>query len=55
MKIYLIGTAPTIVSLILTFFIKIEKKEEELVKNENLDNSDDLKIISGRYTNVSDN
>ena len=55
LKIYLIGTAPTIVSLILTFFIKIEKKEEELVKNENLDNSDDLKIISGRYTNVSDN
>lgn len=51
LKIYLIGTAPTIVSLILTLFIKIEKKEDELVKNENVENNDDLKIMSDRYTN----
>ena len=41
--IYLIGTAPTIISLILTFLVKIEKKDRLLVKLKEIDEEEEEK------------
>ena len=42
LMIYLIGTAPTIISLIITLFIKVEKKQKQETKSvDDNDNDDD--------------
>ena len=51
---YLIGVAPSVVSLFLTIIIKVEsfeKIDEELIKNQDENNEDD-KLVE-RYTITS--
>ena len=51
LKIYLIGAGPTIISLILTMFVKIKEKHVELLlENENDEVNEEDKIVD-RYTN----
>ena len=63
LKIYLIGAAPTIISLILTFSIKVKKelnKEEKVEKKEKEEkeddkNEDENEKIVDRYSDIKEN
>ena len=51
LTIYLIGSAPTIISLILTFVIKIDKENNECIKDANNEEKNENEKIFERYTN----